>query len=39
MWKNMVQPERPQMAIEYGTERMRLACRMTRARIQILYNI
>jgi hypothetical protein len=30
MWKNMVQPDRPQMAICYGAEKMRFACRITK---------
>jgi len=34
MWKNMVQPDRPQMTIKYGAEKMQSACQMTKARIQ-----
>jgi len=30
----MVDTDRPQMTIYYGTERMRFACRVTKARIQ-----
>jgi hypothetical protein len=36
----MVQPDRPDMTIKYGTENMRFACRITKARIQThTYNI
>ena len=31
MWKN-VQPDRPQMAIQYGAEKMRIACRIAKSR-------
>jgi len=31
----MVQPDRPQMAIKEGAEKMQSACQITNARIQI----
>ena len=31
MWKSMVKPDRPQMTIQYDTETMRFACRVTKA--------
>jgi hypothetical protein len=31
VWKNMVRPTRPQMTIHYGAEKMRFACRITKA--------
>ena len=34
LWKNMVQPYRSQMTISCGTEKMRFACRVNKARIQ-----
>jgi hypothetical protein len=34
MWKNMVEPDRPQISIKYGAEKMRFACRITKARRQ-----
>jgi hypothetical protein len=34
MWKNMIEPDRPQMTIKYGAEKMQFACRITKARIQ-----
>jgi hypothetical protein len=33
LWKNMVEPDRPQMGI-YDAEHMGFACRITKARIQ-----
>jgi hypothetical protein len=30
----MVQPDRPKMAIQYGTKKMIFACRVTKARTQ-----
>jgi len=35
MWKKKtVKADRPQVAIQYGAEKMRFACRMTKARLQ-----
>jgi hypothetical protein len=34
MWKNFVEPDRPQITIKYVVEKMRFACRITKARIQ-----
>ena len=34
MWKNMVEPERPQMIIQYGKERCDLHAGLTTTRIQ-----
>jgi len=28
MWKNTVQPDRPQMLIQHNAEKMRFACRI-----------
>jgi len=30
MWRNIVQPDRTQMTIQYGVEKMRLSCRTTK---------
>jgi len=32
MWKNMVEPEKTQITIKCGTEKMRFSCRITKAR-------
>jgi hypothetical protein len=29
-WKNVVQPDRPQMTIQYSTEKMQFACWITK---------
>jgi hypothetical protein len=34
MWKNTVQPDRPQMTLQYRAEKMQFACRVTRVRMQ-----
>ena len=34
MWDNMVQPHRQQLTIQYGAEKVRFACRVTKARTQ-----
>jgi len=34
MWKNTAEPDRPQMTILYGVERMGFACRITTASVQ-----
>jgi hypothetical protein len=34
MWKNKVEPNRPQMTIKYGAEKKRFACRINKARTQ-----
>jgi hypothetical protein len=34
MWKNIVEPDRPQMPIKYDAEKMRFPSRITKARIQ-----
>jgi len=34
MRENMVKPERPQVTMLYGAEKMRFACQVTKARIQ-----
>ena len=34
MWKVIVEPDRPQMTIQYGAVKMRFACWITRARMQ-----
>jgi hypothetical protein len=33
MWKVIVEPDRSQMTIQYGAEKMRFACWITRARL------
>ena len=35
MWKNVVEPERTQMTIKCGAEKMRFPCRITKARTHI----
>jgi hypothetical protein len=35
LWKNMVEPGRPQMTVQYGAEKMGFACRITKAQKQI----
>jgi hypothetical protein len=34
MWTNMVQPDRPQVTVKYGAEKIRVACRITEEKIQ-----
>ena len=34
IWKYMAQPHRPQLTIQYGAEKVRFACRITKARAQ-----
>jgi len=34
IWKSMVEPDRPQMTVQYDAEKMRFACRITKVRIQ-----
>jgi len=34
MWRNMVQPDRPQLKIKYRTEKTRFTCRITKEVIQ-----
>jgi hypothetical protein len=34
MWKDMIEPKRPQIAIEYGAETMQFPSRIIKARIQ-----
>jgi hypothetical protein len=36
MWKNTVEPYRPEVAIQRGAEKTRFACRITKARIHTL---
>ena len=31
MWKNVVEPDRPQVTVKCGAEGMRFACRITKA--------
>jgi hypothetical protein len=33
MWKNVVVPDRPQMTIQYGADKTRFACQITKVRI------
>jgi hypothetical protein len=33
-WKNMIEPDTPQMTVKYYAEKVRLASRMTKAKIQ-----
>jgi hypothetical protein len=35
----MVKPDRPQMTISYGTEKMRFACRIRKAGIQTRHTL
>ena len=34
MWKNKVQPDRTQITTQYGAEKIRFACRITKVIIQ-----
>jgi len=34
IWENMLEPNRPQMTVLYGAEKMCCACQLTKARIQ-----
>jgi len=33
MWENLVEPDRPQMTIQYGAEEMQFACQIIKATI------
>jgi hypothetical protein len=33
MWKNIVEPDRPQMTISHGAEKMRVSCQIAKARM------
>ena len=43
MRNGMVEPERPQLATEYGGKKMRVACRVTKTRVEthavIIFNM
>jgi hypothetical protein len=34
MWQNTAEPDSPQMAMSYGAEKVRFACRIPKARTQ-----
>jgi hypothetical protein len=39
MWKSVIEPYKPQIAIKYGTSNMRFAGRLTKAKYTHIYNI